>query len=158
MFTVVLPAPPAGSLAPQPLAALSTRAISRRVLIADDNADAAESLSLLVQMAGHVTWTANDGVAALAACAGFDPQVALLDIGMPGLNGYEVAQRLRADPARAQMLLGALTGWGSPDNREQARLAGFDRCYSKPIDPDELIQLLASTDIEQARAQAQASA
>lgn len=152
VFTMVLPALPGGSLAAQAPDAPSTQAASHRVLIADDNPDAAESLSLLLQMAGHVTRTAADGLAALAACAGFDPEVALLDISMPGLNGYEVAQRLRADPARADMLLVALTGWGSPDNREQARLAGFDLCFSKPVDPDELIQLLASTDLLRARA------
>ena len=152
VFTMVLPALPGGSLAAQAPDAPSTQAAAHRVLIADDNPDAAESLSLLLQMAGHVTRTAADGLAALAACAGFDPEVALLDISMPGLNGYEVAQRLRADPARADMLLVALTGWGSPDNREQARLAGFDLCFSKPVDPDELIQLLASTDLLWARA------
>jgi len=154
VFTVVLPALPEDSIVLQPAAAPVKQATPLRVLIADDNADAAESLSMLMQMAGHTTLTANDGVAALAACAGFGPEVALLDIGMPGLNGYEVAQRLRADPASADMLLVALTGWGSPDNREQAQLAGFDHCFSKPINPDELIQLLANTDASHAPARA----
>ena len=118
--------------------------IPRRVLIADDNTDAAESLSLLLQMAGHVTHTVADGLAAVAACAEFQPDVALLDIGMPGLNGYDVAKRLRADSSHAGMLLVALTGWGFDENRQQARQAGFDRYFTKPIDPDALLELLAS--------------
>jgi len=150
VFTVVLPSLPEGSLVQQPVGAPVTSARPLRVLIADDNADAAESLSMLLQMAGHVTHTAADGLAAMSASARFEPHVALLDIGMPGLNGYEVAQRLRADPSRAGMLLVALTGWASPDNREQGRLAGFDLCFSKPINADELLRLLASTHLSEA--------
>jgi len=146
VFTVVLPALPAEAPTKAPGTTPDKPQISPcRVLIADDNTDAAESLSRLLQMAGHVTHTVGDGAAALAACAGFKPQVALLDIGMPGLSGYEVAQRLRADPANAGLLLVALTGWGFDHNRQQATQAGFDLYFTKPIDPDALLQLLAGT-------------
>jgi len=165
VFTVVLPALSVRAPAPNPGGASLTQGATQaephsktqakplRVLIADDNTDAAESLSLLLQIAGHVTHTVADGVTAVAACAEFQPDVALLDIGMPGLSGYEVAQRLRADPALDGLLLVALTGWGFDDNRTLARQAGFDRYFTKPIDPDALLQLLSGTARAQAGAQ-----
>lgn len=143
VFTVVLPALPEGAAVPEAGAGPVTGVQARRVLIAEDNTDAADSLAMLLRMAGHVPHTVGDGLAALAACAEFDPQVALLDIGLPGLSGYDVAKQLRADPARAGLMLVAVTGWGSAESREQARLAGFDVCLTKPVDPDVLLQLLA---------------
>jgi len=153
VFTVSLPAlpyedsPPAAPPAPMPGAALSAPC---RVVIADDNADAAETLSMLLRMAGHDTRTAGDGTTALALCAEFRPHVALLDLGMPGLSGLELAEKLRADPAHAAMLLVALTGWGMNENQQLAREAGFDRYYTKPIDPDRLLLMLAEAAAERA--------
>jgi len=138
----LLPAPP-----PVPGAAPSTPC---RVVIADDNPDAAETLSMLLRMAGHDTRTAGDGKAALALCAEFRPHVALLDLGMPGLSGLELAEMLRADPAHAGMMLVALTGWGLNENQQLAREAGFDRYFTKPVDPDTLLLMLAEAAAQRA--------
>jgi CheY-like chemotaxis protein len=142
-FTVVLPAlAPAPAVAPAALQAGASQVQPRRVLIADDNEDAAQSLALLLQMAGHTTRVVGDGLQAVAACAEFRPQVALLDIGMPGLDGYQVARRLRDDASNASLLLVALTGWGFDENREEAREAGFDLFLTKPTNPQTLLDLL----------------
>ena len=143
VFTVSLAALPADEAAmSSPLNGATVQATPCRVLIADDNPDAAETLSMLLNLAGHSTRVAGDGQAALAACAEFNPQVALLDLGMPGLTGYEVAQQLRANPAHAGMVLVAVTGWGLEENRRLAREAGFNQYHTKPIDPDVLLRIL----------------
>jgi PAS domain S-box-containing protein len=113
-----------------------------RILIADDNQDAAASLAMLFEFAGHKVRTANDGAAALAIAEEFEPHVAFIDIGMPVLNGYEVAELLRREPWGKSIRLVALTGWGQPDSKERASLAGFDRHVTKPIDPAGLDRLL----------------
>ena len=115
----------------------------RRVLVVDDNADAADSLSFLLEMFGHQVRTAHDGPAGLAAAAEFRPDVVFLDLGMPGMDGYQVAARLRGDPALSGVTLVALTGWGHDDDRRRTREAGFDHHLVKPVDADELRQLLA---------------
>jgi two-component system OmpR family response regulator len=114
---------------------------TRRILIADDNEDAAESLQLLLQLEGHTVLVVNDGNAALEAFDAFKPDVALLDIGMPGLTGYEVAAAIRARSQTAMLV--ALTGWGQDKDREHARSAGFDYHFTKPVEPEELVALLA---------------
>jgi PAS domain S-box-containing protein len=118
--------------------------IGRRVLIADDNQDAADSLAMYLEMAGHDVRVVHDGRSALSVARAFRPDTALLDIGMPQLDGYEVAQALRQEPWGARITLIALTGWGQEDDRQRAIAAGFDRHLTKPVDPDALVSLIAS--------------
>ncbi|HUI61705.1 MAG TPA: response regulator [Steroidobacteraceae bacterium] len=115
-----------------------------RVLIADDNADALESLALLLSLDGHEVYRARDGAAALECAATVHPQVVLLDIGMPRLDGYEVARRLREERANEAMVLVALTGWGQESDRQRAQAAGFDAHLTKPVDYERLTELLQS--------------
>jgi CheY-like chemotaxis protein len=117
---------------------------TRRIVIADDNEDSAESFAMLLSFSGHEVRVAHDGTAALNAVREFRPDVAFLDIGMPGLTGYEVAQAVRAEPWGSEVTLIALTGWGQPDDKLRARSAGFDRHLIKPIDPEEVDRLLLS--------------
>ena len=112
--------------------------------MADDNVDAANSLArLLRRLHGQDVRVAHDGPEALAAAGAFLPEVALLDIGMPGMDGYEVARRLRANPDFQGLLLVALTGWGQEADRRRSEEAGFDRHLIKPVDPEVVRELLA---------------
>ncbi len=115
-----------------------------KVLIADDNRDAADSLAILLRGDGHEIRKAYDGAAALETAQEFRPDVALLDIGMPGLDGYEVAQRIREEPWGQGVTLVALTGWGQAQDKERAMAAGFDHHVTKPVEPERLQALLAS--------------
>ena len=114
----------------------------RRIVVADDNEDSAESFAMLLSFSGHEVRIVHDGASALDAVRDFRPDVAFLDIGMPGLTGYEVAQAVRAEPWGREVKLIAVTGWGQPDDRARARTAGFDRHLIKPIDPAEVDRLL----------------
>ena len=116
----------------------------RRVLVVDDNRDAAESLAMILSMSGHEVATAFSGALALERVHAFRPDVVLMDIGMPGMDGYEVARRLRADPATRDLMLVALTGWGQARDKDRALAVGFDRHFTKPVDPAELDSLLSS--------------
>jgi CheY-like chemotaxis protein/two-component sensor histidine kinase len=116
----------------------------RRVLIVDDNRDAADSLALMLSLSGHETHAIYDGAAALELAARFMPDVVLLDIGMPELNGYEVAERLRRLPWGHRVVLIALTGWGQDEDRRRALAAGFDHHLTKPVDPQRLATLLGA--------------
>lgn len=121
------------------------RALQRRsfrILVVDDNTDAAESLSLLLQMNAHEIRTATNGRDALALVADFTPDIAFLDIGMPGMTGYELAARLRAMPALARTVIVAVTGWGSEEDQQRARDAGFDYHFTKPIAAETVSRLL----------------
>jgi CheY-like chemotaxis protein len=113
-----------------------------RVLVVDDNADAAEAVAVMLRMFGHDVVTAGDGVAALQLAATFAPDIALLDLGMPRLNGYETARRIREQPWGRHMALVALTGWGQPRDRDSTRQAGFDAHLIKPIGSEELLETL----------------
>ena len=115
-----------------------------RVLVVDDCPDTVLSLQLLLDLWGHETRAAADGPAALQEAASYRPDVILLDIRLPGLNGYEVARRVRADPATARATLVAATGYGTNADRAEARRAGFDHHLLKPFDLGELERLLAS--------------
>jgi PAS domain S-box-containing protein len=115
----------------------------RRILVADDNRDAADSLALLLRLAGHEVHAVHDGQEALEAVGWFRPDVALLDIGMPKLNGYEVARRIRGHAAGQQMVLVAITGWGQEEDKRRAAEAGFDHHLTKPVDPAALERLLS---------------
>ena len=127
---VASPRPPESTSAPAPLAARE----GVRVLLADDNVDAADTMSAVLQMSGHEVKTVYSGFEALRAAVQFSPDVILLDIGMPGMSGYQVAQQLRADARFDQTLLVALTGWGSENDRMLALQAGFDHHLTKPVD------------------------
>lgn len=118
------------------------RTTPRRVLIADDSADTAETLGVLLRMAGHTVHTVRDGLAAVQGIGEHAPDVVLLDIGMPGLSGYEAAERIRALPQGGRILLIALTGWGQDADRERAAQAGFDYHLTKPADPQLLERML----------------
>jgi PAS domain S-box-containing protein len=117
--------------------------VPRRILVVDDNHDGADSLALMLQVAGHTTATAYDGAQALALHAAFRPEVVLMDIGMPDLSGYEVCARMRRLPGGGDLVLIAQTGWGQEDDRKKAQAAGFDFHLTKPIDPAALAALLA---------------
>jgi CheY-like chemotaxis protein len=119
-------------------------ALSRTVLIADDNEDAAQTLALLLEMSGHRVMVAHDGEQAVARFDEFRPEFALLDIGMPKLDGYEVARRLRQRAGERRLTLVAATGWGQESDKARAVAAGFDAHFTKPIDPDQILQLLAA--------------
>jgi CheY-like chemotaxis protein len=114
-----------------------------RILLADDNRDALDSLATLLQCDGHEVYTAADGAEALEVAASCHPDVVLLDIGMPKLDGYEVARRIRAEPWGKTAVLIALTGWGQEEDRRRSREVGFDSHLVKPLDPEALSTLLA---------------
>jgi signal transduction histidine kinase len=116
--------------------------VRRRILIVDDNRDALESLGTLMQMAGHVVQTAPDGEQALCEAPEFHPDLVLLDLGLPRLDGYEVARRIRAAPWGKNLVLVALTGWGQDADRRRTREAGFDWHLVKPLDFDALTEFL----------------
>jgi CheY-like chemotaxis protein len=109
----------------------------------DDNTDAAESLAMLLRALGHDVLTVHDGEQAVAAAAGFRPDVVLLDIGLPKMNGYEAARRIRDQGGRGVTLV-ALTGWGQEEDRRRSREAGFDHHLTKPVAPAVLLELLAA--------------
>jgi signal transduction histidine kinase len=117
---------------------------ARRVLIVDDNPDSLESLAMLLSISGNETRTAHDGLEALAAAEGFRPELVLLDIGLPKLNGFEAARRIREQPWGKEMVLVALTGWGQDAHRRQAKESGFDLHMVKPVALESLKELLAS--------------
>jgi signal transduction histidine kinase/CheY-like chemotaxis protein len=141
-FTVRLPALPAGAEPEGPHGA-AAEAAPCRVLVVDDNVDAAESLALLLQLLGHEVKVAHDGPTALELAPAFRPHLALLDIGMPGMDGLELARRLRPLSGLETTVLAALTGWGQEDDRRRTREAGFTYHLVKPADPQTLKELLA---------------
>jgi len=130
--------------APAPSAALQASREQVRVLIVDDNHDAADSLALVLDACGHSVRAAYSGPEALAAMPQFRPQWVLLDIGMPGMDGHEVARRLRAMPGGGELKLAAVTGWGQEDDRRLTQQSGFDAHLVKPVEPAALLELLAS--------------
>jgi CheY-like chemotaxis protein len=119
-------------------------AARRRVLVVDDNKDSADSLATLLALMGHEVDTANDGVGAVSKAAGFHPDLILLDIGMPRLNGYEAARWIR-EQGHKNLTLVALTGWGQAEDRRLSEEAGFDAHIVKPIELDTLTKLLAGS-------------
>jgi CheY-like chemotaxis protein/two-component sensor histidine kinase len=115
----------------------------RRILVADDNPDSADTLSMLLTLTGNEVLTASDGLQAVDVAAAFRPDVILLDIGMPKLNGYESCRRIRQQPWGEQPVIIAITGWGQDDDKRRSQEAGFNYHIVKPIDPDALEKLLA---------------
>jgi CheY-like chemotaxis protein len=121
----------------------TTAALSRRVLVADDNYDAAETLAMLLRLSGHEVYVAHSGEQALALAGSARPQVGVLDIGMPDIDAYDVARRIRREEWGHRMLLIAVTGWGQEGDKRAAGAAGFDHHLTKPMDPLELERLFA---------------
>jgi CheY-like chemotaxis protein len=119
-------------------------AASRRILVVDDERLSAASWGRLLRIAGHEIRTAHDGLEAVEVVDEFRPDVVLLDIGLPKMNGYEVAHRIRHQPWGQGMVLIALTGWGQDTDRHRSQAAGFDHHLVKPVDPSVLLHLLAS--------------
>lgn len=129
----------------EPVVATPAPASARRILVVDDNLDAAELLATLLELAGHAVSVAHTGPEAIALATSQQPDVILLDIGLPELDGYEVARLLRADPNLPQPRLIALTGWGTEGDRRRAREAGFDHHLVKPVDLATLVPLLTGS-------------
>jgi CheY-like chemotaxis protein/two-component sensor histidine kinase len=145
VFTVRLPLAPEELPAPasgEGEAAEAPRT-ARRVLVVDDNRDAAETLAAVLGQLGHQSLVANDGHQALRMMAGFHPEVVFLDLGMPGMSGFEVAEAIRRDPRYAGVRLVALTGWGGEADRERTAHAGFDRHLTKPATAAAIEEALA---------------
>ena len=115
-----------------------------RILVVDDSVDSADSLSMLLQINGHDTRTAFDGVEAVECAGEFRPQVILLDIGLPRLNGYDACRQIREQPWGQDMTIIALTGWGQDEDKQRTLDAGFDGHIVKPVDQATLQTLLAS--------------
>lgn len=115
-----------------------------KVLIVDDNTDASDLLGTLVELAGHVPTCAASGTEGLERARADRPDLAFVDIGMPGMSGYELAAAFRGDPALAGVVLVALTGWGGAEARARATAAGFDHHLVKPADPDAIDRILAA--------------
>ena len=123
----------------------------RRILVVDDNRDAAESLATLLELCGNQTLIAYDGAEAVDAAASFRPGVVLLDIGLPIMNGYEAARKIREQPWGAGMVLVALTGWGSDEHRRKSQAAGFDGHLVKPVDLPEIMKMLDDLEVAETR-------
>ena len=117
----------------------------RRILVVDDNQDSAVSLAMMLKLMGNQTFSAHDGLAAVEAAEKFRPELILLDIGLPKLNGYEACRRIREQGWSNGMVIIALTGWGQDEDRRRSQEAGFDHHLVKPVDMAALEKLLAET-------------
>jgi len=120
------------------------RTLACRILVADDNRDAAESMSTVLRLMGNEVRTVHDGLQAVEEAAAFRPDLVLLDIGMPRLNGYDAARRIRAERWGKSTLIVAMTGWGQDEDKRRASEAGFDRHFTKPVDPGDIEKLIAA--------------
>jgi two-component system CheB/CheR fusion protein len=152
-FVVRLPAVPeapaaAGGPAPGGPATAGT---SRRVLVVEDSVDAAESTAMLLRLLGHAVETVCDGPSALGAVRRFRPELVLLDIGLPGMSGYEVARQLRAEPGLGGLVVAAMTGYGQDDDRRRSHEAGCDAHLTKPLAPADLVAFVADPRAASAR-------
>ena len=142
-FVVRLPAVPTPAAVERDDATGPTVVPRRRILVVDDNVDGAGSLATMLDLMGNETRTAHDGLDAVAAAAAFRPDVILMDIGMPRLNGFDACRRIRAEEWGKDVVLVAQTGWGLEDDRRKSAEAGFDHHLVKPVDPTALMKLLA---------------
>jgi PAS domain S-box-containing protein len=144
-FVLTLPVTqPQPRIAASPVQRNTGAADSLRVLVVDDSEDAAESLAMLLRLSAHTVDIAHDGIAALERFADFAPDAVILDIGLPGMSGYEIAERMRQLPRGQEVTLIALTGWGRNEERARAFAAGFDQHLTKPVSVERLQQLLAA--------------
>lgn len=138
-ITAAAPEPPL----PQPTAGEPATPAARRILVVDDNPDTATSLATLLELSGNETHVAHDGLEAVAAAASFRPDIVLLDIGLPKMDGFEAARKIRAEPWGKTMVMVALTGWGQEEDRRESRESGFDGHMVKPVEFAALTKLLA---------------
>ena len=143
-FVVCLPLPAEPLTPAAPPIVERTEPAARRILIVDDNQDSAASLALLLEMAGHTIHVAHDGLDAVEMAAREQPDLVLLDLGLPRLNGYDAARRIRALPSGRSVVIVAVTGWGQDSDRQKTVEAGFDVHLVKPVDPDALMKLIAA--------------
>ncbi len=146
-FPVRLPLESSASptaLATQPPAA-TPNGQKRRILVVDDNRDSANTLGMLLKISRHEVQTAYDGESAVSKFQEFQPDVVLMDIGLPGMSGLDAARAIRALPTGPAATLVAMTGWGQAEDRERTRAAGFDQHLVKPVERTALLQLLANT-------------
>ena len=144
VFTVRFPLTAPAVEAAAALPAVTSAAVRRRVLIVEDSDDAREMLRYLLERAGHEVYDAADGATGLERALALGPDVAVVDVGLPGLDGYELARRIRAS-GRSEMYLIAVTGYGQSEARQRGLEAGFDAYLTKPIGPDRLIEVIAAT-------------
>ena len=114
-----------------------------RILVVDDNEDATVSLAMMLEIIGHEVYTAHDGETGVKLAKKWQPNIILMDLGMPRMNGYEAARHIRQETWGTRIILVALTGWGADDDRRKTQDAGFDRHLVKPVEPNALLQLLA---------------
>jgi CheY-like chemotaxis protein len=142
-IVVAAPEPPAFSTSGEPKAAAA-----RRILVVDDNQDSAESLAMLLQLSGHETQTAHDGLQAVEMAVSFRPDVVLLDLGLPKLNGYDAARRIREQRRDPGLVIVALTGWGQEHDRRRSREAGIDFHLVKPVEYGTVVTLLAELPVD----------
>jgi CheY-like chemotaxis protein len=140
------PAAVSGTVTSQPSSAATSQVPSGslRILVVDDNVDSAETMGMLLELDGHTVQMAHDGPNAVSVALASLPHVILLDIGLPGIDGYTVARTLRQRPEMQTTVLVALTGYGMDDDRQRSREAGFDHHLTKPVDPGTLSTLIAS--------------
>jgi signal transduction histidine kinase len=148
-FVVRLPAlsKPLPPLPREPSGVKPVATVQRRILVVDDNPDSADSLAMLLKLSGHEVHTAHDGLEAVEAAAKFQPDVILLDIGLPRLDGYEAARRIREQQRDKGLILVALTGWGQDEDRRRSEEAGFDAHMVKPVDLAALSNLLVELSV-----------
>jgi CheY-like chemotaxis protein len=153
-FAISLPALAQSSAPrePQPAAPVARARRASRVVVVDDNRDSADTLAALLEAWGHDVRTLYDGPSAIAAVAEFQPKVVLLDIGLPKMNGYEVAAQLRKSANGRSLILVAFTGYGQDEDRRRVREAGFDYHLVKPLEPAELEKILDSVTVDAAAA------
>ncbi|MDB5899066.1 MAG: putative histidine kinase, atypical hybrid [Ramlibacter sp.] len=144
-FEVCLPIAEVQQAAPteRPASSLASAGCELRILVADDNRDAADTLCTLLEVLGHEVHRVHDGQAAVDAAASFNPQLVLLDIGMPQLNGYDACRHIRVQPGGNTRTVVAITGWGQPEDLRRSRDAGFDHHLVKPIDMDKLADVIS---------------
>jgi CheY-like chemotaxis protein len=147
-FTVRIPMSVAQPEAAEDLALRGTESAAGasplRILVADDNRDAAESLAALLRMVGHEVRIAYDGVEAVGVASEYHPDAVVLDIGMPKMNGYDVAKKLRGEVTGKEMTIIAVSGWGQDADKQRSRESGIDHHLVKPLEPSSLLRLLAS--------------
>ncbi|HYQ99144.1 MAG TPA: response regulator, partial [Casimicrobiaceae bacterium] len=156
-FTVVLPVVAHAVAEAATTTTRSPQAGGRRVLIVDDNRDAVDSLAELLRMFGYDVETAYDGRTAVDAASRFRPEIAVLDIGMPQVDGYATARALRGQPGGRDVLLVAMTGWGQAEDKRRAMEAGFDAHLVKPVSFDALLEVFAGDRQDERGARAQGS-
>ncbi|MEO8164726.1 MAG: response regulator, partial [Betaproteobacteria bacterium] len=142
-FTARLPlAAAAASVPPEHAAPHAAAPVPRRLLVVDDHRENADTMTMLLVALGHDVQTAYAGPQAIELASQYQPQAILLDIGLPGMNGYEVARELRKAPQGAQTLLIAVSGYGQDEDRRRSREAGFDHHLVKPVDPAQLARII----------------